>query len=156
MNTLKFYKKEGNLYTFKNQPVFISVLSAFFLVVAVLTFNSVRPLSLILIAVVVLIMINFFAKKFVIDVDRQTITGKHSIFVSAQTYPIQDFTNFEVLATKYMGFITTNVMLSMHFNAGGKDKRLTIGQALTQKGIQKMVNETEDIMNSNQQSDGRN
>ncbi|AZA82491.1 hypothetical protein C1637_08150 [Chryseobacterium lactis] len=156
MNTLNFYKKDGNLYIFKNQPVFISILSLFFIVIAILTFKDVRILSFVLIALVVLIVINFFAKKFIIDMDRQTVTGKHSIFVPAQTYPIQDFANFEVVATKYWGLITTNVMLSIHFYVDGKKKRLTIGQALTHKGIQKMVNETEDIMNINQEGNERN
>lgn len=86
--------------------------------------------------------------------DRKTITGKHTIFVPARTYPIENFTNFHVLATKYMGFITTNVILSIYFEVDGKEKKLTIGQALTQGGIQKMVNETEDIMNINNPDNG--
>lgn len=149
MNSYKFYKQEGNQYIFKNQPVFVSVLCLFFLIIAGLVFKDVRILSLILIALVVLIAINFFTKKFIIDMDRKTITGKHTIFVPAKTYDLKDFTNFNVLATKYMGFITTNVILSIYFEVDGKEKHLTIGQALTQKGIQKMVNETEDIMNIN-------
>ncbi|AZB08571.1 hypothetical protein EG344_06805 [Chryseobacterium sp. G0162] len=150
MNSYKFYKQEGNQYIFKNQPVFVSVLCLFFLIIAGLIFKDVRALSLILIALVVLIAINFFTKKLVIDMDRKTITGKHTIFVPARTYDIKDFTNFHVLATKYMGFITTNVVLSIYFEVDGKEKHLTIGQALTQKGIQKMVNETEDIMKINE------
>ncbi|AZA92518.1 Uncharacterised protein [Chryseobacterium nakagawai] len=152
MNSYKFYKQEGNQYIFKNQPVFVSVLCLFFLIIAGLIFKDVRTLSLILIALVILIAINFFTKKFVIDMDRKTITGKHTIFVPARTYDIKDFTNFHVLATKYMGFITTNVVLSIYFEVDGKEKHLTIGQALTQKGIQKMVNETEDIMKINEQN----
>jgi len=154
MNNYKFYKQEGNQYIFKNQPVFVSVLCIIFLIVAVLLFNSVRTLSYVIIAVVALILVNFFTKKFIIDMDRMTITGKHTIFVPARTYPIDNFRNFHVLATKYMGFITTNVMLSMYFEVNGKEKQLTIGQALTQKGIQKMVNETEDIMNINNPENG--
>ncbi|MGX5686953.1 hypothetical protein ACWKWW_20600 [Chryseobacterium cucumeris] len=154
MNNYQFYKQEGNQYIFKNQPVFVSVLCIIFLIVAALLFNSVRTFSYVIIAVVVLIMINFFTKKFVIDMDRKTITGKHSIFVPVKTYPIENFRNFHVVATKYMGFITTNVMLSMYFEVDGKEKQLTIGQALTQKGIQKMVNETEDIMNLNNPENG--
>lgn len=154
MNNYQFYKQEGNQYIFKNQPVFVSVLCIIFLIVAALLFNSVRTFSYVIIAVVVLIMINFFTKKFIIDMDRKTITGKHSIFVPVKTYPIESFRNFHVLATKYMGFITTNVMLSMYFEIDGKEKQLTIGQALTQKGIQKMVNETEDIMNLNNPENG--
>lgn len=154
MNSYKFYKQEGNQYIFKNQPVFVSVLCLFFLIIAGLIFKDVRTLSLILIALVILIAINFFTKKFVIDMDRKTITGKHTIFVPARTYDIKDFTNFHVLATKYMGFITTNVVLSIYFEVDGKEKHLTIGQALTQKGIQKMVNETEDIMKINENHAG--
>ncbi|MFS4430620.1 hypothetical protein [Chryseobacterium sp. S90] len=154
MNNYKFYKQEGNQYIFKNQPVFITVLCIIFLIVAGLLFNSVRTLSYVIIAVVALILVNFFTKKFIIDMDRMTITGKHTIFVPARTYPIENFRNFHVLATKYMGFITTNVMLSMYFEVNGKEKQLTIGQALTQKGIQKMVNETEDIMNINNPENG--
>ncbi|MDR3025761.1 hypothetical protein [Chryseobacterium sp.] len=154
MNNYKFYKQEGNQYVFKNQPVFITVLCIIFLIVAGLLFNSVRTLSYVIIAVVALILVNFFTKKFIIDMDRMTITGKHTIFVPARTYPIENFRNFHVLATKYMGFITTNVMLSMYFEVNGKEKQLTIGQALTQKGIQKMVNETEDIMNINNPENG--
>lgn len=149
MNSYQFYKQEGNQYIFKNQPVFVTVLSLIFLVIAGLIFNSARTVSLIIIAVVVLIVINFFTKKLIIDMDRKTITGKHTIFVPARTYDLKDFSHFHVLATKYMGFITTNVMLSVHFEVDGKEKQLTVGQALTQKGIQKMVNETEDIMNVN-------
>lgn len=149
MNNYQFYKQEGNQYIFKNQPVFVSVLCIIFLIIAGLIFNSVRTGSYIIIAVVALILVNFFTKKFIIDLDRKTITGKHSIFVPVRTYSIENFRNFHVLATKYMGFITTNVMLSMYFELDGKEKQLTIGQALTQKGIQKMVNETEDIMNVN-------
>ncbi|MDR6465920.1 hypothetical protein [Chryseobacterium sediminis] len=154
MNNYKFYKQEGNQYIFKNQPIFVSVLCIIFLIVAALLFNSVRTLSYVIIAVVALILVNFFTKKFIIDMDRMTITGKHTIFVPARTYPIDNFRNFHVLATKYMGFITTNVMLSMYFEVNGKEKQLTIGQALTQKGIQKMVNETEDIMNINNPENG--
>ncbi|MBP2619365.1 hypothetical protein [Chryseobacterium jejuense] len=150
MNSYKFYKQEGNQYIFKNQPVFVSVLCLFFLIIAGLVFKDVRILSLILIALVVLIAINFFTKKLIIDMDRKTITGKHTIFVPARTYDLKDFTNFHVLATKYMGFITTNVILSIYFEVDGKEKHLTIGQALTHKGIQKMVNETEDIMKINE------
>ncbi|KAA2217773.1 hypothetical protein [Chryseobacterium sediminis] len=154
MNNYKFYKQEGNQYIFKNQPVFITVLCIIFLVVAGLLFNSVRTLSYVIIAVVALILVNFFTKKFIIDMDRMTITGKHTIFVPARTYPIENFRNFHVLATKYMGFITTNVMLSAYFEVDGKEKQLTIGQALTQRGIQNMVNETEDIMNINNPENG--
>lgn len=150
MNSYKFYKQEGNQYIFKNQPVFVSVLCIFFLIIAGLIFKDVQILSLILIALVALIAINFFVKKLIIDMDRKTITGKHTIFVPARTYDLKDFTNFHVLATKYMGFITTNVILSIYFEVDGKEKHLTIGQALTQKGIQKMVNETEDIMKINE------
>lgn len=156
MNSYQFYKKEGNQYIFKNQPVFVTVLSILLLAFAIFIFNSVRILSLIIIATVVLIVINFFTKKFIIDMDRKTITGKHTIFVPAKTYAIQDFTNFNVLATKYLGLFTTNVILSIYFEEDGKEKHLTIGQALTQKGIQKMVNETEDIMNINEQANDRN
>lgn len=154
MNNYQFYKQEGNQYIFKNQPVFVSVLCIIFLIVAALLFNSVRTFSYVIIAVVVLIMINFFTKKLIIDMDRKTITGKHTIFVPARTYPLENFRNFHVLATKYMGFITTNVVLSMYFEVDGKEKQLTVGQALTQKGIQKMVNETEDIMNLNNPENG--
>lgn len=150
MNSYKFYKQEGNQYIFKNQPVFITILCLIFLIIAGLIFNSARTVSLIMIAVVVLIVINFFTKKFIIDMDRKTITGKHTIFVPAKTYDIKDFTNFHVLATKYLGFITTNVILSIYFEVDGKEKHLTIGQAVSQKGIQKMVNETEDIMKINE------
>ncbi|WP_312994036.1 hypothetical protein [Chryseobacterium flavum] len=149
MKNYQHYKQEGNRYIFKNQPVFITVLCILLLTVAGLIFNNTRIVSYVIIAVVALIMINFFTKKFIIDMDRKTITGKHTIFVSARTYPIENFRHFHVLATKYMGFITTNVMLSMYFEVNGKEKQLTIGQSLTHKGIQKMVNETEDIMNSN-------
>ncbi|WP_426477331.1 hypothetical protein ACP3T3_19140 [Chryseobacterium sp. CBSDS_008] len=147
MNNYQFYKQEGNQYIFKNQPVFITVLCIIFLIIAGLIFNNARTVSYIIIAVAALIMINFFTKKFIIDMDRKTITGKHTIFVPARTYPIEDFRNFHVLATKYLGFITTNVVLSICFEVDGKEKYLTIGQSVTQKGIQKMVNETEDIMN---------
>lgn len=154
MNNYNFYKQEGNQYIFKNQPVFITVLCIIFLIVAGLIFNSVRIGSYVIFAVVALIVLNFFTKKFIIDMDQKTITGKHSIFVPARTYPIENFRNFHVIATKYMGFITTNVMLSMYFEVDGKEKQLTIGQALTQKGIQKMVNETEDILNVNTPENG--
>lgn len=156
MNSYKFYKQEGNQYIFKNQPVFVTILCLFFLIIAGFIFNNARIISLIIIAVVVLIVINFFTKKFIIDMDRKTITGKHTIFVPARTYDIKDFTNFHVLSTKYMGFITTNVILSIYFDVNGKEKHLTIGQALSQKGIQKMVNETEDIMKINDQNNERN
>ncbi|UHO37498.1 hypothetical protein H5J24_17650 [Chryseobacterium capnotolerans] len=156
MNSYQFYKQEGNQYVFRNQPVFITVLCLIFLIIAGVIFNSARTFSFIIIAVVALIIINFFTKKFIIDMDRKTITGKHTIFVPARTYDIKDFTNFHVLSTKYMGFITTNVILSIYFEIDGKEKHLTVGQALTQKGIQKMVNETEDIMRINDQDHERN
>ncbi|WP_278379432.1 hypothetical protein [Chryseobacterium arthrosphaerae] len=156
MNNYQFYKQEGNQYIFKNQPVFITVLCIIFLIIAGFIFNSSRTVSFIIIAVVALIIVNFFTKKFIIDMERKTITGKHTIFVPARTYDIKDFTNFHVLATKYLGFITTNVILSVYFEVDGKEKHLTIGQAVTQRGIQKMANETEDIMKINEQDHGHN
>lgn len=156
MNSYQFYKQEGNQYIFKNQPVFITILCLFLLIIAGFIFNNARTVSLIIIAVVVLIVINFFTKKLIIDMDRKTITGKNTIFVPARTYDIKDFTNFHVLSTKYLGFITTNVILSIYFEVDGKEKYLTIGQAISQKGIQKMVNETEDIMKINDSGNGGN
>ena len=157
MNTLKFYKKDGNLYTFKNQPVFISILTIVFLAGAVFVYRlGITWLFFSLLAVAVLIIANFFAKKLIIDMDRLTVTGKHSVFVPAKTYPIENFTNFEIFTTKYWGLIITNVILSAHFEVDGKNKKLTIGQAVTQRGIQNMVNETEDIMNINDQNNERN
>lgn len=121
MNSYKFYKQEGNQYIFKNQPVFITILCLIFLVIAGLIFNNARTVSLIMVAVVALIVINFFTKKFIIDMDRKTITGKHTIFVPARTYDMKDFTNFHVLSTKYLGLITTNVVLSVYFEVDGKE-----------------------------------
>lgn len=156
MNSYQFYKREGNQYIFKNQPVLIVILSVLLLAVAVLIFNTARTFSYIIIALVGLIVVNFFTKKFVIDMDRKTITGKHTIFVPSKTYAIQDFTHFHVLATKYMGFITTNVMLAIYFEVDGEEKHLTIGQGLNHGIIQKMTNETEDIMNINALGNERN
>ena len=52
-----------------------------------------------------------------------------------------------------MGFITTNVMLSVYFEIDGKEKQHNRPGAY-QKGIQKMVNETEDILNINHPENG--
>lgn len=151
MNTYKHYRQDGNLYIFKNQPVFITIIAVLMFAAAVMVYRIKIPLlALFLFVLGVLIIINFFTKKFIIDPVSKTITGKHTIFVSAKTYDIKDFSNFEVYTTKYMGFITTNVILSIHFNVNGKDQKLTIGQSVTQRGIQKMENETEDIMGLNE------
>jgi len=151
MNTYQFYKKEGTLFIFKNQPIFSSVLAILIFIAAGLAYKYNFPLlGLFLIVVVGLIIANFFAKKFVIDPQQQTITCKPSVFVSAKTYAFQDFINFEVLTTKYLGFIPMNVFLNIHFEVNGKEHKFMIGQALTHKSIQKMVNETEDIMGLNE------
>ncbi|WP_051884543.1 hypothetical protein [Chryseobacterium luteum] len=151
MNIYQFYKKDGNLFIFKNQPVFLSVLVILLFIAAGLAYKYNFPLfALFLIAFGGLIIANFFAKKFVIDQQQQTITCKPSVFVPAKTYAFQDFTNFEVLTTKYLGFITMNVFLNIHFEVNGKEHKFMIGQALNHKAIQKMVNETEDIMRLNE------
>lgn len=151
MNTHQFYKKDGNLYVFKNQPIFSFILVIILFIVAGICYkNNIPLLALFLAAVGVLIIANFFAKKFVIDPQQQTITCKPSVFVSAKTYSFQDFNHFQVLAMKHLGFITTNVFLNIYFEMNGKEQKFMIGQALTYKGIQKMVNETEDIMGLNE------
>jgi len=151
MKTYQFYKEEGNLFIFKNQPIFSSVLAIIMLVIAGASYKYNFPLmGWFLVALAILIIANFFAKKFVIDPQQQTITCKPSVFVATKTYSFQDFTNFEVLAMKYLGFITTNVFLNIHFEVNGKEAKFMIGQTLTHKGIQKMVNETEDIMRLNE------
>ncbi|MEI3791423.1 MULTISPECIES: hypothetical protein [unclassified Chryseobacterium] len=151
MNTYQFYKKEGNLFIFKNQPIFSSVLAILIFIAAGFAYKYNFPLlGLFLIVVVGLIVANFFVKKFVIDPQQQTITCKPSVFVSTKTYAFQDFINFEVLTTKYLGFIPMNVFLNIHFEVNGKEQKFMIGQALTHKAIQKMVNETEDIMGLNE------
>ena len=80
--------------------------------------------------------------------DQLTVTGKHGIFIPERTYPISDFITFEVIHTKYMGLITTNLILAAYFQVDGKEKVLTVGQAVTTRAIQRMLNETEDIMKS--------
>jgi len=151
MKTYQFYKGEGNLFIFKNQPIFSSVLAIIMLVIAGVCYKYNFPLmGWFLVALAILIIANFFAKKFVIDPQQQTITCKPSVFVATKTYSFQDFTNFEVLAMKYLGFITTNVFLNIHFEVNGKESKFMVGQTLTHKGIQKMVNETEDIMRLNE------
>lgn len=151
MNTYQFYKEEGGLFIFKNQPIFSSVLVILIGIAAGLAYKYNFPLlGLFFIVVAGLIIANFFAKKFVIDPQQQTITCKPSVFVSTKTYAFQDFTNFEVLTTKYLGFITMNVFLNIHFEVNGKEHKFMIGQALSHKAIQKMVNETEDLMRLNE------
>ncbi|SFN21452.1 hypothetical protein SAMN05421594_1523 [Chryseobacterium oleae] len=151
MNTYQFYKKEGNLLIFKNQPIFVAVLAILTFIAAGFSYKYKIPLlALFLVAFGGLMIANFFAKKFVIDPQQQTITCKPSVFVGAKTYSFQDFTHFEVLAMKYLGFITTNVFLNIYFEVNGKEHKFMVGQALTHKSIQKMVNETEDIMRLNE------
>lgn len=151
MNTYQFYKKEGNLYVFKNQPIFSFILAIIMFIVAGISYkNNIPLLGLFLVAVGALIIANFFARKFVIDTQQQTITCKPSVFVASKTYSFQDFTYFQVLAMKYLGFLTTNVFLNIYFDVNGKEQKFMIGQALTHKSIQKMVNETEDIMGLNE------
>lgn len=151
MKTYQFYKKEGHVFIFKNQPVFMSIMVIIMFVIAGLSYKYHFPLlGWFLVALALLMVANFFAKKFVIDPQQQTITCKPSIFVSAKTYSFQDFTNFEVLAMKYLGFLTTNVFLNIHFVVNGKESKFMVGQTITHKGIQKMVNETEDIMRINE------
>jgi len=151
MNTYQFYKQEGNLFIFKNQPIFSVVLATLILIAAGLSYKYNFPLlGLFLIVFAGLIIANFFAKKFVIDPQQQTITCKPSVFVGVKTYTFQDFTNFEVLTTKYLGVIPMNVFLNIHFEVNGKEQKFAIGQALNHKAIQKMVNETEDIMGLNE------
>lgn len=151
MNTYQFYKKEGNLYVFKNQPIFSFILAIIMFIVAGISYkNNIPLLGLFLVAVGALIIANFFARKFVIDTQQQTITCKPSVFVASKTYSFQDFTHFQVLAMKYFGFLTTNVFLNIYFDVNGKEQKFMIGQALTHKSIQKMVNETEDIMGLNE------
>ena len=151
MNTYQFYKQEGNLFIFKNQPIFSVVLATLILIAAGLSYKYSFPLlGLFLIVFAGLIIANFFAKKFVIDPQQQTITCKPSVFVGVKTYAFQDFTNFEVLTTKYLGVIPMNVFLNIHFEVNGKEQKFAIGQALNHKSIQKMVNETEDIMGLNE------
>ncbi|WP_223606970.1 hypothetical protein [Chryseobacterium sp. OSA05B] len=151
MNTYQFYKRDGNLLIFKNQPVFVAVLAILTFIAAGFSYKYKIPLlALFLVAFGGLMIANFFAKKFVIDPQQQTITCKPSIFVPTKIYYFQDFTHFEVLAMKYLGFITTNVFLNIYFEVNGKEKKFAVGQALTHKSIQKMVNETEDIMRLNE------
>lgn len=47
-----------------------------------------------------------------------------------------------------MGLITTNLILAAYFQVDGKEKVLTVGQAVTTRAIQRLLNETEDIMKS--------
>jgi energy-coupling factor transporter transmembrane protein EcfT len=151
MNNYQFYKKEGNAFIFKNQPTFMTIMVILIFIIAGLSYKYNFPmLGWFLVALAILIIANFFAKKFVIDPQQQTIICKPSVFVSTKTYSFQDFTNFEVLAMKYLGFLTTNVFLNIHFEVNGKDSKFMVGQTLTHKGIQKMVNETEDIMRLNE------
>ncbi|MCT2561215.1 hypothetical protein [Chryseobacterium herbae] len=151
MNTYQFYKRDGNLLIFKNQPVFVAVLATLTFIAAGFSYKYKIPLlALFLVVFGGLMIANFFAKKFVIDPQQQTITCKPSIFVPTKIYSFQDFTHFEVLAMKYLGFITTNVFLNIYFEVNGKEKKFSVGQALTHKSIQKMVNETEDIMRLNE------
>ncbi|HFK5586469.1 TPA: hypothetical protein ACGZ92_002684 [Elizabethkingia anophelis] len=144
----RFYKKEGHRYTFKNQPVLMFILALFVFIIAGMSYNVSAILGLTIAAVAVIIIINFFTKKFIIDTDQLTVTGKHGIFIPERTYPIADFITFEVIHTKYMGLITTNLILAAYFQVDGKEKILTVGQAVTTRAIQRMLNETEDIMKS--------
>ncbi|PUB26670.1 hypothetical protein C8J95_11022 [Elizabethkingia sp. YR214] len=144
----KFYKKEGNRYIFKNQPVLMFIGALLFFIIAGMSYNFSAILGLAIAAVAVFIIINFFTKKFIIDMDQLTVTGKHGIFIPEKTYPIADFITFEVIHVKYMGLITINLILAAYFKVDGKEKVLTVGQAVTRRAIQRLLNETEDIMKS--------
>lgn len=147
MKSYKYYKQEGHIYTFKNQPVFTFILALFIFGIASMVYNSSSMLwAGIIFALGVLIVISYFSKKVIIDIAHKTITLKHSIFSPLRTFSFDDFQNFHITETKYMGFITMNCQLSAWFDFKGKDLQLTIGQTLTKRGIQNMLNETEDIM----------
>ncbi|WP_260264090.1 hypothetical protein [Elizabethkingia ursingii] len=144
----KFYKKKGNRYIFKNQPVLMFIGALLFFIIAGMSYNFSAILGLAIAAVAVFIIINFFTKKFIIDMDQLTVTGKHGIFIPEKTYPIADFRTFEVIHVKYVGLITINLILAACFKVDGKEKVLTVGQAVTRRAIQRLLNETEDILKS--------
>lgn len=150
MNTYKYYKKEGNSFVLIHRPAFKILFVLFIVTIAAIVYGAINKnntnTALIVGALGILFVVIILTKKFVINTNAQTITAKH-LFTGTKTYYFKDFVNFNVTHTKYYGFITVNSILSASFDVNGKTKELTVGQALTKKAIQRMLNETEDLMN---------
>lgn len=47
-----------------------------------------------------------------------------------------------------MGLITTNASLEVHYLKNGKEKSLMVAQGFSKKGMQKLLNELEEILAS--------
>ena len=98
---------------------------------AVMVYWLEMPLfALFLAALGILIIINFFTKKLIIDSTGRPLRKAYHL-CSGKTYSLKILPILKLFTTPVYGFITTNVIPSIHLKWKDKNKKLTIGQSVT-------------------------
>ncbi|PWB26418.1 hypothetical protein [Flavobacterium sp. HTF] len=152
METLQKFTKNGNQYVMKRQYGFglIVVIG-----MAALTFAGVWFKNSIMIWIfgilTVLCLISIFINQVVIDMSRKEISIKNGLIIPPVQIPISDFVNFELVKIKQY-FVTINVSLNLYYLKNGKEKCSGIAQGLTTRSMQNLLNEIQEILNTNEHS----
>ncbi|MEL1252976.1 hypothetical protein AAEO57_04250 [Flavobacterium sp. DGU38] len=152
METLQKFTKNGNQYVMKRQygfGLFVVLGMAAFAFAGVLTKNTTMIWIFGILTVVCLISI--FINHVVIDMNQKEILIKNALIIPPVRIPFSDFVNFEVVRTTQY-FITINVSLNLYYMKNGKELCSGVAQGLTARSMQNLLNEIQEIINTNEHS----
>lgn len=82
---------------------------------------------------------------------QKEIMIKNGLIIPPVRIPLSDFVNFELVKMKQY-FITINVSLNLYYLKNGKEKCTGISQGFTARSMQNLLNEIEEIIQSDEYS----
>lgn len=152
MNNLKYFTAIGNQYTMKRDYVFLVMVCLALLGLTILGVRIKEPIvSWFFGIMAVVCFISIWSKLVLIDMDEKEFVVKVGLIGKRIEIPFEDFQSFKLVRMKQY-FITTNTYLIICYLKDGKQKEAAIAQGMTSKSMQKIANEIDEILLSNEHS----
>ena len=152
MSEFKKFTKSGNQYIMKKQ---YSVALVVVLGMAACTYGGIYYKNSTVIWIfgilTILCAISMWTQKFYIDLDENEFVVKYGLINKPVQIPFSAFQNFELVKIR-RNLITTNVTLNLYYIKDNKEKCTGIAQGFTTKSMQILVNEINDILQSDDHS----
>lgn len=151
MDQLKYFTREGNVYTEKKRygmALFLLIVMGGLTWICI-DMNPGNKIYWLFIILGIAAPLGVMLKNFKIDFGTNEITTKPALIRPTAVIPISGIQNFTLHEVSYMGLITTNASLEVHYLKNGKEKSLMVAQGFSKKGMQKLLNELDEILASN-------
>ncbi len=143
-HTIKNFRREGNRYVLRRQYGFGIVLVTGLAVMAWLGYHSDNQVMMWIFGIFALLcFLSIYTERMVIDLDAEALLIKRGLKPEIRI-PFSDIANYQMNRLIYI-FVPVNTSLNVRYFSGNKEKFATVAQGLSKKGMQRILNDIEEI-----------